>query len=119
MEERRKIPRKYFAIYSRVFDHASGQVLGFLSDMASGGAMIISDSPMAENQDINLRFDLPDPALFSADHLNIDARIIWCQQDIDPTFYNIGFEFKDISPVQAKIINEIISAYEFRHNKSA
>lgn len=119
MQERRKIARKYFAIYSRVFDHASSRVLGFLSDMGSGGAMIISDSPLAENQDINLRFDLPDPALFSVDHLNIDARIIWCQPDIDPAFYNIGFEFKQISPEQTKIIDEIITAYEFRHDRSA
>ncbi len=116
MQERRKISRKYLAIYSRVFDRVSGRVLGYLSDLTNGGAMIISDTAMAENQDINLRFDLPDPTLFSTDHLNMDAHIVWCRPDIDPAFYNIGFEFKEISPEHAKIIEEMITAYEFRRD---
>lgn len=116
MQERRKISRKYLAIYSRVFDRTSGRVLGYLSDLTNGGAMIISDSTMPENQDISLRFDLPDPSLFSTDHLNIDAHIVWCRPDIDPAFYNIGFEFKEISPEHAKIIEEMINAYEFRRD---
>jgi len=116
MQERRKISRKYLAIYSRVFDRVSGRVLGYLSDLTNGGAMIISDTAMAENQDINLRFDLPDPSLFSTDHLNIDAHIVWCRPDIDPAFFNIGFEFKEISPEHAKIIEEMITAYEFRRD---
>jgi hypothetical protein len=91
-------------------------VLGYLSDLTSSGAMIISDSPMPEDQDISLRFDLPDPTLFSTDHLNIDAHIVWCRPDIDPAFFNIGFEFKDVSEEQAKIIQEMIAAYEFRRD---
>ena len=116
MQERRKISRKYLAIYSRVFDRATGRVIGYLSDLTDQGAMVISDTPMAENQDIGLRFDLPDPVLFSTDHLNIDTHIKWCRPDIDPAFYNIGFEFKAISPEQAKIIEEMIVAYEFRRD---
>ena len=118
-EERRKISRKYLAIYSRVFDRTNGRVLGYLSDLTAGGAMIISDSTMTENVDISLRFDLPDPSLFSTDHLNIEAHIVWCRPDIDPAFYNIGFEFITISPEQAKIIEEMISAYEFRRDGTA
>jgi hypothetical protein len=116
MQERRKISRKYLAIYSRVFDRSSGRVIGYLSDLTDKGAMVISDSSMAESQDISLRFDLPDPALFSIDHLNIEAQIMWCRPDIDPAFYNIGFVFKTISTEQAKIIEEMIVAYEFRRD---
>jgi hypothetical protein len=116
MQERRKISRKYLAIYSRVFDRASGRVIGYLSDLTDKGAMVISDTPMAESQDISLRFDLPDPALFSIDHLNLDAQIMWCKPDIDPAFYNIGFVFRTVSPEQAKIIEEMIVAYEFRRH---
>lgn len=116
MQERRKISRKYLAIYSRVFDRSSGRVIGYLSDLTDKGAMVISDSSLADGQDINLRFDLPDPALFSIDHLNIDAQITWCRPDIDPAFYNIGFAFKGISAEQARIIEEMIVAYEFRRD---
>ena len=116
MQERRKISRKYLAIYSRVFDRSSGRVIGYLSDLTNKGAMVISDSSMAENQEVSLRFDLPDPDLFSTDQLNINAHIKWCRPDIDPAFYNIGFEFKTISPEQAKIIEEMVVAYEFRRD---
>jgi hypothetical protein len=113
-EERRKILRKYLVIYSRVFDRTTGQVLGYLSDLTAVGAMIISDDPMSTLVDVSLRFDLPDPPLFSTDHLNIEARVAWCRPDIDPAFFNIGFEFKEITPEQAHIIEEMIEAYEFR-----
>lgn len=116
MQERRKISRKYLAIYSRVFERSTGRVIGYLSDLTDKGAMVISDSTLTENQDISLRFDLPDPALFSIDHLNIEAQIMWCRPDIDPAFYNIGFGFKTISPEQASIIEEMIVAYEFRRD---
>jgi Tfp pilus assembly protein PilZ len=115
-QERRRIPRKYLVIYSRVFDRNTGQVLGYLSDLTNGGAMIISDDPRTLNVDIPLRFDLPDPPLFSTDHLNVDARVAWCQPDIDPAFYNIGFAFKEVNAEQARIIVEMIDAYEFRRD---
>ncbi|PKN93306.1 MAG: hypothetical protein CVU44_10465 [Chloroflexi bacterium HGW-Chloroflexi-6] len=116
MDERRKFPRKYLMVYSRVFDRESGKVLGYLSDMNLSGAMIISDDPMVEGVVLSLRFDLPDPPLFSTDRLNLPARVAWCQPDIDPAFYNIGFQFGTVTAEQAKIIGEMIEAYEFRRD---
>jgi hypothetical protein len=116
MQERRKLERKYLAIYSRVFDRLSGRVLGYLADLSQKGAMIISDDPMPENTNISLRFDLPDPPLFSTDHLNLDARLAWCRPDIDPAFYNIGFEFLSVDERESHIIEEMVEAYEFRRD---
>jgi hypothetical protein len=116
MKERRKLERKYLAIYSRVFDRVSGRVLGYLADLSQKGAMIISDDPMPENASISLRFDLPDPPLFSTDHLNIEARLAWCRPDIDPAFYNIGFEFLTVSEAESHIIEEMVEAYEFHRD---
>jgi hypothetical protein len=116
MQERRNKNRKNLAVYSRVFDRDSGKVLGYLSDLTQKGAMIISDSPISENTNYNLRFDLPDPALFSTDHLNLDARAAWCSPDIDPAFFNVGFEFIKISPPESRIIEEMIVAYEFKRD---
>jgi len=116
MQERRKLDRKYLAIYSRVFDRTSGRVLGYLADLSPRGAMIISDDPMTENLDLQLRLDLPDPLLFSTDHLNLEARTAWCRPDIDPAFYNIGFEFSDLGEKESRIIEEMIDAYEFRRD---
>ena len=116
MNERRKLDRKYLMVYSRVFDRVNGQILGYLSDLSLNGAMIISDDPIPENIKIELRFDLPDPLLFSADHLNLSARVAWCKPDIDPSFYNIGFEFGVLKDSETHIIEEMIEAYEFRRD---
>jgi hypothetical protein len=116
MKERRKLDRKYLMVYSRVFDREDGRVLGYLSDMSPQGAMIISDDPVTENISILLRFDLPDPPLFSTDHLSLDARVAWCKPDIDPSFFNIGFEFGQLNEQDRAIVEEMIEAYEFRRD---
>jgi hypothetical protein len=113
MQERRKISRRYLAVYSRVFDRGSGRVLGYLADLSQKGAMIISDNPMPEKLTLNLRLDLPDPPLFSADHLDVQAQVAWSKPDVDPAFYNIGFEFLDMNQMQSTLIDEMIEAYEF------
>ena len=113
MQERRRMNRKYLAVYSRVFDRITGRVLGYLSDLSAKGTMIISDNPMTVGTSVSLRFDLPDPPLFSADHLDIDSTVAWSNKDIDPSFYNVGFEFTSISEVQARILDEMMEAYEF------
>jgi hypothetical protein len=116
MDERRRIPRKYLMVYSRVFDRETGKILGYLSDLNLVGAMIISDDPMVEGTTVALRLDLPDPPLFSANHLNLNARVAWCQPDIDPAFYNVGFQFGTVTLEQHKIIEDMIEAYEFRRD---
>ncbi len=114
MQERRKLDRKYLAVYSRVFDRSSSRVLGYLSDLSQKGAMIISDDPLPEKTDYSLRFDLPDAPFFSTDHLDMAASVAWCSPDIDPAFYNIGFEFSSLSESESHIIEGMIDAYEFR-----
>jgi hypothetical protein len=116
MQERRRIHRKYLAVYSRVFDRASKRVLGYLADLSQSGAMILSDDPLPEDDIFNLRLDLPAPPLFSEKHLDLQARVAWCSPDVDPAFYNIGFEFISISEPDGRVIEEMIEAYEFSRN---
>ncbi len=114
MDERRRLPRKYLIIYSRVFERTLGKLLGYLADLSSNGAMIISDDPMVENEPIQLRFDLPDPHEFHTNILNVDARVARCNPDVSPEYFNIGFEFQDLTPEQSKIIERMMEVYEFR-----
>lgn len=114
MDERRKLDRKYLIVYSRVFERELGKMLGYLGDLSLSGAMIISEQPLTVNNVINLRFDLPDMHLFGASQLDISARIAHCDPDVNPVFYNIGFEFSEVTPVQKEIIEKMMDAYEFR-----
>jgi hypothetical protein len=93
MDERRKLDRKYLIV---------------------SGAMIISEQPQTVDSVLPLRFDLPDLQLFSAGQLDIAARVAHCEPDINPAFYNIGFEFLDVSAEKKTIIEKMMDAYEFR-----
>ncbi|MDK1029010.1 MAG: PilZ domain-containing protein [Anaerolineae bacterium] len=116
MDERRKLERKYLIVYSRVFERNKGKMLGYLGDLSISGAMIISEHKQEENSVLPLRFDLPDVHLFDVDHLNISARIAHCDPDLNPAFYNIGFEFLDLTELQKKTITQMMDAYEFRRD---
>ena len=114
MDERRQLERKYLIVYSRVFERNLGKMLGYLGDLSLSGAMIISEHPQTINSVLSLRFDLPDLQLFSVGELDIAARVAHCDPDINPAFYNIGFEFLEPTPKQQEIIEKMMDAYEFR-----
>jgi c-di-GMP-binding flagellar brake protein YcgR len=114
MDERRRLDRKYLIVYSRVFERELGRMLGYLGDLSLSGAMIISEQPQTVNSVLPLRFDLPDLQLFKAGQLDISARVAHCEPDINPAFYNIGFQFLDVSPEEKTIIEKMMDAYEFR-----
>jgi hypothetical protein len=57
---------------------------------------------------------LPELPGITASRITIPARAAWCQQDISPEFYNVGFEFKQITNEQTTVIEAIMQNYEFR-----
>jgi len=48
---------------------------------------------------------------FGKEHLLFKARSVWCQPDLDPSFYNIGFKFLEIAHEDIKIIEQIMAEY--------
>jgi len=114
MDEKRKLERKYLIVYSRVFERNMGKMLGYLGDLSLSGAMIISEQAQAVDSELPLRFDLPDLQLFSVGQLDVSARVAHCGPDINPAFYNIGFEFLDVDPEKKVILEKMMDAYEFR-----
>lgn len=113
MDERRKIQRKYLVFFGRVFDRQTAEVLGNIADITADGAMVISDHPIETDQIFHLRLDIPDYE-FGTDHLDLDARSVWCQPDIDPMHYNTGFQWIGVSDTAKKLIEQIVSQYEIR-----
>jgi hypothetical protein len=114
MDERRRIPRRYLIIYSRVFDQTLGKLLGYLSDLSESGAMIISEEALAVDSVIPLRFDLPDPKVFQTHNLMITARVAHCVTDISPDFFDIGLEFLEVTPERRNVLQKMMEVYEFR-----
>lgn len=118
MSERRHMERKYLVIYSRVFDRKSGRVLGYLSDLTLEGAMIIGEEPLEKGLHLTLRMDLPDVAAFNQRHFDIEAEAMWSKPDVDPSFYNTGFQFLHPTDEHRAVLKHMIEMYEFKRNTS-
>ncbi|NJN80816.1 MAG: PilZ domain-containing protein [Anaerolineales bacterium] len=116
MKERRKEERKTLVAYTQVFDLYGGALLGYLGDLTVQGAMVISEKPMQKDVEMTLAIELPDLPNIKASRMTLPARLKWCEQDISPEFYNVGFEFQEVKPEQKAIIEAIIQNYEFRRD---
>ena len=102
--------------YTQVFDLYGGFLLGYLGDLHLHGAMIIGDKFMKENTELTVSIELPDLPNINAVRMTMPVRVVWCQQDLSPQFFNIGFEFKEVSEEQKTMIGAIIQNYEFRRD---
>ena len=116
MQERRKDLRKTLMAYTQVFDLYGGNLIGYLADLNLRGAMVIGDKPVHENVEFTLAIELPDLPKIKASRISLQARVIWCQPDISPEFFNVGFAFKEVADEQKKVIQAIIDQYEFRRD---
>jgi len=113
MRERRKIKRRHILFYSRVFNRQTGELIGYLGDLTTEGAMVISEEPLEINVTYRLRLDLPED-LYNKTILGFNAHSVWCKPDVDPNFFNTGFKFIDIATQDQEIIQRIIADYKFR-----
>lgn len=114
MQERRKAQRKNLMAYNQVFDLYGGFLLGYLGDLHLQGAMVIGQRLLEPDMEITLAIELPLLPQIAVSRITIPARTVWCQPDISPEFFNIGFEFKMVTPEQAAVIEAIVENYEFR-----
>jgi c-di-GMP-binding flagellar brake protein YcgR len=116
MQERRKEPRKNLMAYTQVFDLYGGYLIGYLGDLTLKGAMVISEKPVEENLTLTLAIELPDLPDTNTTRMSLSARVVWSQQDLSPEYYNIGFEFNQVTTEQKKVIQAIIDNFEFRRD---
>jgi hypothetical protein len=113
MAEKRKFPRRDLIFYSRVSDGISGRALGYLLNITPEGAMILSEKPLEVNLEVQLHIELPEE-LSDLREMVIPARSRWCQPDINPEFYDIGFVFLMMTEEYTGLILRLVEEYGFR-----
>ena len=111
MANKRKMARRDFTYYMQVKDEATKQVIGYLSDISTGGFKLDCSQPIPNGQDFRLHIELTaDVADKTA--LIFIARSKWCHPDhIDPTSYNVGFEIVNMAPSDMVIFQRIFEKY--------
>jgi PilZ domain len=118
MSERRKLDRRDFSNYLRLMNENTGELVGHLADISTGGFKMESKKPIAPNMDFLLRMDMTNDVA-DKDHFVFSARSRWCQPDaVDPALYNIGFQLISIAPEDIEIFIRIFERYGSKLNNN-
>ncbi len=113
MQERRNLKRRHLLYYLRVFDAATGVLLGKLVDISADGMMLISEQAIELDRCFQLEMDLPANEGIT-ERISFTARSAWCREDINPDFYDTGFQIVKLDPGTSQLIERLIDHFGFR-----
>jgi len=113
MQERRKYPRKDLLLFANVYDSRSGRIIGTLLNITLEGAMVLSEHQIDSDNVMELHIKLPENFV-QKNELVFTANSRWCAPDINPEFYDVGYQFANVSEEDGKIIQAIIEKYGFK-----
>ena len=111
MADKRKIDRREFTYYMQVTDDITKQLIGYLTDISTGGFKLDSPKEIPAGQDFRMHIDLTSD-IADKNSMVFIARSKWCRRDhIDPNTYNIGFEIMNMSPSDMTIFQRMFDKY--------
>jgi hypothetical protein len=112
MSDKRKIDRRDFTYYMQVKDETTKQVIGYLSDISSGGFKLDCPKNIPPGQDFRLHIDLTPDLSPEQNSMVFIARSKWVQPDhVDPSTFNVGFELINIAPSDMLIFQRMFEKY--------
>lgn len=111
MVERRQLPRRNFSYYMRVMNENTGELVGHLADISTGGFKLETPNAIPQNRDFVFRIDLPDD-IGTKNNMVFGARSRWCTKDrLDPTLFNVGFEIVNMAPGDFETFSRMFERY--------
>jgi len=107
--DQRRLRRWHLVLYLRVLGE-DREVFGHLANISQEGMMVISDQAIEIGRDFDLRLELPSDATGTEhEHLALRARSVRCEQDVNPSFYDTGFQLLDVEPATVNRIATLIN----------
>jgi hypothetical protein len=111
MADKRKIGRRDFTYYMQVTDDTTKQLVGYLSDISTGGFRLDTSKEIRPGQDFRLHIELT-PDIADKNFMIFIARSKWCRIDhVDPNTFNVGFEIINIAPSDMLIFQRMFEKY--------
>ncbi len=115
MNNQREESRKKLIAFTPVYDLRRNTLLGYVGDLTLKGMMVIGEKPVEIDTHLTLGVEFPEGGIAtSIVRVVIPARAAWIRQDESPQYFNIGFEFSEVSPENAEIIEALLKRYKFR-----
>jgi hypothetical protein len=113
MQERRKYPRKDLLLFANVYNSDSDKIIGTLLNITLEGAMVLTESKIDKDRVMELHIKLPDNFV-KKNELVFTANSRWCAPDLNPEYYDVGYQFANGCDEDCQIIQAIIEKYGFK-----
>lgn len=109
--EKRQLPRRNFSYYMRVLKKDTGELIGQIIDISTGGFKLESSKPIPSNVQMELCIDQVNQ-ISPRSYIVFSARTRWCDRDpYDPTIYNVGFQLVDMTPADYDVFVKMFNTY--------
>lgn len=119
--EKRKLQRRNFSYYMRVLNKDTGELIGQITDISTGGFKLESSKPLPKNVNMELCIDQVNQ-ISAKSFIVFSACTRWCDRDpYDPTIYNVGFQLVDMTPADYDVFVKMFNSYgeqKRSHHKS-
>ena len=111
MAEKRKIARRDFTYYMPVTDDVTKRLIGYITDISTGGFRLDSAKQIPAGQEMRMHIDLTGD-IADKNSMVFIARSRWCHTDhVDPNTYNVGFEITQMAPSDLVIFQRMFDKY--------
>jgi len=105
--------RKKIIAFTPVYKLSDKSILGYVGDLTLKGVMVVGEKETELNVEVLLGIDFPAED-GPVRKVSIPARAAWIRRDEDAAYFNIGFEFINLSAENAAILEAALARYQFR-----
>ena len=107
MEDYRHRPRKNTPHIVKAFDTENGEFIGRVVDITADGMMLVTDDICTIGRVFQMRIILPVMVHHKTD-VNVEARVIWCEPDPNPSYCKTGFHFVNLPGEDGFLLEDIM-----------
>ena len=101
----------------RLMNENTGELVGHLADISTGGFKMESLKPIPPNLDFTFRIELTSEVA-NVPFMVFAARSKWCQRDhIDQSIFNVGFQIVSMAPADVEIFSRMFERYGSKANQ--
>jgi hypothetical protein len=119
MNNQRKESRKKLMKFTPVYDLRLKTLLGYVGDLTLKGVMVIGEKPLDLDKHVILGIEFPEKiSELGTTRVVIPGRVARCQLEDNRQYFDIGFEFIDLSAEASAIIEAVLERYQF-HSASS
>jgi len=110
LDDRRRAQRRHLIHYLGAVDGETGELIGRVVNISSGGVMVVSGQAIETEGLFRLRLVLPVDIAGSGE-IPFDARSVWCSRNERTQLHDTGFELLDVTQKDIRAIESLIEAF--------